>query len=358
MEVNNFTPFPAVAWENVDTHKQPHFSCVVRVKYILQPTANKDIWVLRLTPSQDELFGEDKYFQNDPDRPVRYESDFITFKKYTDIIVNANSYSPSGKAERNWSCGVNLISPERKICNSAYLNIKGTHYWEKQGILGWLKSDVKNTKSVALDYSKAYGGCLKNPNAKGFGKDFYLIEDPINPVGTGVTHRDVSPDVFPAHQLEWKKHNSKNNGYPAGFGFINRTSKQRLKYAGTYDKQWLDNQHPYPPSDFDYLHNQAATPELIMNRYIKFGTEIYLENLIDGSPKCRFKIPELYCFSEFISENNHIRREVMNIDTVIIDLEEEQKAVYLSYRCFTPKNNEPKAINFCYLPKEQLEKQK
>ena len=358
MDVNNFTPFPAVAWENVDSQKQSHFSSVVRVKYILQNTSDPEIWTLKLTPKQDELFGEDKYFKNDPSKPIRYETDFVTFKKNTDVIVNSYSYSPTAKAERDWTCRISVISPEKEIINSASLKVTGTQYWEKQGVLGWFKSEIKNAKSAPIDYSNAYGGCIKNPYAKDFGKDYYLVEDPINPLGTGVRHKEVSPDYFPAHQVEWKTPNTKNNNYPAGFGFVSRTWKQRLKYAGTYDKNWLDNQHPYPPSDFDYLHNQAATPELIMDGYMKFGTEIYLENLIEGSPKCRFRIPELYCFTEFVSENNHTQRKTMNIDTVILDLDTEEKAVYLSYRCFVPKYNEPKAINFCYLPKEQLEKQK
>ncbi len=152
----------------------------------------------------------------------------------------------------------------------------------------------------------------------------------------------------------------KTRPYPAGLGFISRTWKHRLSFAGTYDPTWLDEQHPYPPHDFDYFHNQAANPELILEGYVKAGTGLIFANLMPNPGLQRFHIPELYCFAEYISSTGDIQRNMMNIDTVLVDIDHEdpkQWSVYLSYRYFAPKGTAPEVLRMSYLPKEQLERQ-
>lgn len=45
---------------------------------------------------------------------------------------------------------------------------------------------------------------------------------------------------------------------PAGFGFVGRSWSPRIALAGTYDAQWLEQQHPYPPQDTDYAYWNGA----------------------------------------------------------------------------------------------------
>ena len=96
-----------------------------------------------------------------------------------------------------------------------------------------------------------------------------LTEYENNPSGTGIKHRNMPKKDFPVEQISWPELID-TKPYPAGFGFINRAWKHRLAYAGTYDKKWQDEQHPYPPHDFDYFHHQAANPELIMDGYLQY----------------------------------------------------------------------------------------
>ncbi len=42
------------------------------------------------------------------------------------------------------------------------------------------------------------------------------------------------------------------------FGPIGRSWQQRIKWAGTYDDQWMRHQYPFLPNDFDEHYFQAA----------------------------------------------------------------------------------------------------
>lgn len=285
MEFKNSTPFPAICWESINAKRQEFITTLVRIKYKINQTSKADVWTLELTPQQGELFGGDTFYNDDVNLPIRYESDFVTFKPNTDIIVNGRAQSIRQHPNLKADCRVFVANKNNEIIKELNLKISGQ---QREG-------NNKNT----------------------------------NPSFTS-------------------------------FGVRNRTSKARLTYAGTYDEKWLKHQHPYPPHDFDYFYNQAATPELIMEGYLSSGTKIGLHNLLCENRTDGFHIPELHCFSEFTSPLNDTTRYKMNMDTLLIDIEDEDPrswAVYASYRDFRLKTFTPKEINMKYLPVEILEKQ-
>lgn len=360
MKVHNNTPFPAVAWKSVDAQKKWHLTTLTRVKYQLCPTPIQGVWELRLTPNQGELFGEDIYYDNDLKNAVRYESDYVTYKPNSDIILNANTHAPAGKLSQKWSCGVQIINTQGELIKETYLNITGQCLWEKRRLTGWKKNKIIPVTQVPTHYGKAYGGTLLNPKATEKNQPNYLVEEIKNPVGCGVQHKDMPATPFFAHQITWQETRLDNKPYPAGLSAINRAWKIRLDKAGTYDQHWIDHQHPYPPFDFSYLHNQAANPELVLEGYIELGAHIVLKNLLPDSPIVKIKIPELYCFAEYYSETESVQRHRMNIDTVLIDIDHEsaeKHAIYLSYRHFSDSSPNLHTLHMSYLPKEQLEKQ-
>ncbi len=358
MEVENKTPFPAVSWDSLGADRREYSTTLVRVKYRLLLQRAGRYCDLRLTPEQGELFGEDVFFDDDITRPVRYESDFVTFKPNTDFLLNANAYSPDGKPQSRWRCAVQVADAADRLLKQAALSVRGPRQWQRQQ-LGWLEGSALRALRVPLDYAHAYGGVIVNPAAEQDGQP-YLKEYAKNPAGTGVTHRRLSPDCFPAHQVEWSDPRLDSQPYPAGFGIINRAWAYRLRYAGTYDQHWLDTQHPYPPEDFDFRHHQAANPQLILDGYIPLNGRIHLHNLLPGGGLRSLRLPELYCFIEYCSGQDDVRRERMNIDTVLIDIDSDdpgQWALYLSYRHYGLRKTTPHTLRICYFPKEQLEKQ-
>ncbi len=357
MKLENNTPFPAVAWENVDAKKTWHITTLIRVKYILCANSRSNRWDLRLTPDQGDLFFEDIYHHDDPNMPVRYESDFATYKPNADVILNANTYSPDGTFRTRWSCGVKITDMQGTPLLYSALKVMGEARWELHPPLGWIREDVRAIDRLPVRYDKAYGGTLLNHTDSADDQPAFLSQDESNPVGTGIRHRRMSETTYLEHQLEWESDSGKKM-YPAGFGAIARSWKTRLVHAGTYDQEWIDEQHPYPPFDFDYKHNQAANPDLVLRGYVQPGTVFSLYNLFPGGGMRQFVIPELYCFSDLFMKNGKKKRMLLNIDTVLIDIDHAQPdkwCVYLSYRGFHKKTPLLDGIVFSYLPKELLE---
>ncbi len=359
MNIQNQTPFPAVSWESADANKQWHITSLVRVKYVFKRAGKTGEWILRLTPDQGQLFAGDIFYDDDINQPVRYESDFVTYKQNTDVIVNAKTHSPSGKPETEWACGLDIISVKGQMLNRSCVKVSGEHHWQKKALSGWTTSKIQPVTEVSLAYDHAYGGTLFNPDQNA--EPALLAYDEYNAVGTGIKHKDMATNPHPAHQVNWVDEALQEKSYPAGFGFTPRSCQPRLRYAGTYDQDWLDHQHPYPPRDFDYRHHQAANPELIMQGYITAHTSIHLKHLLGQYPQAYFRIPELHCFTEQVTTADEVQRHPMNIDTVLIEIADEDEshwAVYLSYRYFTPLKTPLKAITFQYLPTELLAEQK
>lgn len=280
-------------------------------------------WSLQLHKEQGDLFSEDQFYSDDVDSSVRYESDYINYKQHTDIAVNAKTYAPKKMRGGSWSSAVKIYAPDGKeLLNQQSLSIK---------VNGYLHDGTTNI-ALPLRYEYCHGGVKKIRN-KGKQDEAYEV-DLYNPVGCGKyphKHQEYIPEVRIAYQQE------PYENIPAGFGFIHRSWKSRLDYAGTYDDDWLERQHPLPPNDFDYFHNQAAHPSLITRGYLQAGSKILLSNLIKGAPESYFEIPDYRFLSRVIS-NTHTQNQVMNLDTLIIDIDNhdtDELLVYGSWRSCT-----------------------
>ncbi|WP_086930360.1 DUF2169 domain-containing protein [Agarilytica rhodophyticola] len=333
MEFNNYTPFPGNAWETVNNRNKWSATCMVRVKFkLIMAEENNDgnvksnegtKWRLQLDKEQGELFSEDQFFSDEVDSSVRYESDYVNHKAHTDIIVNASSYAPQNMMTNNWGSAVSVYAADGKtLLNRQSLMIKASRYF----------NDVSTQVSLPIRYEYCTGGVKKIHN-KGKANEVYEL-DLYNPVGCGRyphKHQQHIPDVRIDYQHEPYKH------IPAGFGFIHRSWKSRLDYAGTYDDNWLEKQHPLPPHDFDFHHNQGAHPALIMRGYLQAGAKVSLSNLIKNSPESYFEIPN-FRFLARVFSNTYTQHQVMNLDTLIVDidgLDGEQLCVYASWRSYT-----------------------
>jgi len=337
MEFSNFTPFSANAWETVNHRNKWYATCLVRAKFKLRrrhlaPSANQVYtdenvpcqWECRAHPEQGDLFDEDQFYHEDFDSSIRYESDYVNYKPHTDIIVNANAYASGEEKSSNWSCSVKVYSPDNKaLLNQLSLLVQGERRLAIRTKIG----------SLPIRYEYCKGG-VRKINNKGEEDENYEV-DLYNPVGCGA-HAHKHQDSPQSVQIDYAQESIKN--IPPGFGFIHRSWKSRLDYAGTYDDNWLESQHPLPPNDFDFFHNQAAHPALITKSYLRAGSVISLSNLIKGAPHSYFILPDYRFLSRVIS-NTHKQHQAMNLDTLIIDLDQqdtEELAVYGSWRSYTP----------------------
>ena len=344
MRIKNPTPFPAVAWETVDARKSWRLTLLLRIRYRFQPGLPGE-WTLRLTPDQGEWFTRDIYYHAAPDSPVRYESDFIPGKPAADVIINALARTATPK--HRWHCGVLLTAPDGGILAHPRIEVSSERWHRKAG-REWQTDEPRKVNRVPVRYDRAYGGTLFHPDAD----RPVLAEHPANPAGTGLTHPEMAGNPWLEPQLQWLDRGRAPEDTPPGFGIIPRTWAARLALAGTYDDDWLEQQHPYPPHDFDPRHYQAANPALILEDYLPPGTRFELSNLMGEDRVDRFQIPELPVVAD-IRTGHETNRYSLPIDTVLVDIEAgeaDEWSVWISHRISLPRPDDTRLIRFLCLP--------
>ena len=340
MQFINYTPFAGDAWETVNSDGQWFATALARVRFKLIKGDQTGEWRWQLDPEQGDLFAEDEFHRNDIGSSVRYEADYVNFKPAGDLIINASSYAPEGEAQTAWSCGVQVYSPAGECANRLDLKIQGP-----KGVL--LRQAVVKTP---IRYEYCAGGILKVKNR---GKeDESLTVDLYNPVGCG---RYFYQGELPREpQIRYA---GKALKAPPGFGAIHRSWKSRLDLAGTYDQEWVDEQHPLPPHDFDFRHNQAAHPCLIVENYFQAGAQIHLENLIKDHPHSYFEIPE-YRLMARIHTRHEQRLVGMTMDTLLLDIDSEDPQdfrVYASWRVYDRLYGEAQSAEVMLLPQAETQ---
>jgi len=342
MLFENHTPFPAIAWENVDASNHWHITTVARVKYALIPS--EEGYRLQLFPDQGELFGEDMFYGTMGQSSIQYESDFVTYKPVTDIIVNAKAYLPSYATETQ--CQVEILDASKHLLRRVTVNVKSPY--EKS----------KEPRQIALRYEDTYGGGYATPTEDD-PYDYHTLDE-YNPIGVGKHDKNTSKEKNRKPLIEFAEERFRQEPYPAGFGIINRAWKSRLAFAGTYDDDWLKNQHPLSPYNFKYKYNQAANPALQLDGYLDIHAKIALTNLTGAKERLIFRIPDVILFNEQHTQSTHRKLNTMHIDTILVDIENEDKkqwAVYISYRSFVKKEDGYKSISCHFLTKELLKEE-
>ena len=339
MEYNNFTPFKALAWENVNAKNKWFITSAVKVKYelILDEDDNKNEFILKLAKEQESLFVKDEFYGDETSSSIQYANDFAALKLNTDVIVNAMSFSKNEEELEEWLCAVKVLSSENKTLNECKLKVKAKQEYLKDG--SSLKKEKKEKISfLDIVYEKSYGGAIIIPAKTQDDEDDYLVFEEHNPAGCGIHHKKDPKEKVIDAQIEFE--NKDDSKSPAGFGAIGSSWKDRLKYAGTYDQKWLKKQNPLPAHDFNTLFNQVANPKLIMDGYIKENSKIELTNLIKNKDKIYLTIPKLELITRIKTKTGDIF-EMMNLDTVLLDLkEDDSQHLYLTYKIQIPKIQE------------------
>jgi hypothetical protein len=119
---------------------------------------------------------------------------------------------------------------------------------------------------------------------------------------------------------------------PMAFGPIGRGWASRLKHAGTYDQDWIDNTFPFLPADFNEAYYQAA-PEDQQIPYPKGGEEVVLVNLTPEG-RTAFNLPSIEVPVVFFRNKGENHETLAVLDTVVI---EPDKGIFtLTWRASLP----------------------
>lgn len=301
MEFRNLTPFPALNYVMLDKNNHEHTVVVMKTTYNFVEI-EKNYFQTEIVDDdtmsplciQDEFRGEVNQSQ------VIQESDLSPFKPACDIIVNGTAHAPKGQLTDVLPVSLTLISPDNNVILNKSIMVTGEREFRKKSKGRWELTPPTPFSCLPIDWQYSFGGeCRVDKNDTGFNaipEEYLLSPEAIvnhpdkinpplahtvfhyNPLGCGyteswylaVSQKECLPApriLFPDAPFDIDAFNALTKGKvdlsgrtyePAGFGIKGRNWQPRLAKAGTYDKTWLEQRHPYLPENFDFSYWNAA----------------------------------------------------------------------------------------------------
>lgn len=254
-----------------------------------------------------------------------YESDYAHRKPRCDVLLNGSAYAPNGKEAERVTVSLRVGTMEKSF------DVVGNRQW-KRGILLVDSTYPEPFTVMPISYDRAFGGVDRSQ------------EDPLkhrwyptNHAGVGY-HDCLDPKFIDGKPLPNTEETGRKVIHPQGkykpmsFGSIGRAWQPRPIYAGTYDQEWLDNQAPFWPDDFDYRYFQAALEDQ-QRSYPQGGEEVVLTNL---TPRgiTRFRLSRMEMPVVMIPAQGREFQAETRIDTLFI--EPDQRRFMLTWRATVP----------------------
>lgn len=268
----NTTPFLAETFPYADKHAVKWCVAVVRATYDVDEEGN-------CTPAKEQLpfvFADTHY--GDPETTsIRVESDFVPVKPHCEVVLDAMAMAPGGRPAQ--AVEVGLFGPnlqKRAI-------VTGQRRWFRGG-LGIQSSSPVPFTSMPLAWHLTFGGWDRTDPDPARHRS-----DAVNPIGSGflVGQGNVDGTLLPSVEDPQSRLRTWNDRpRPIGFGPVPRFAKERARYAGTYDKHWMENVLPFLPQDFDDRYFQAAPQD----QWVEKLSEGMIFGCVNMNASGRFKV--------------------------------------------------------------------
>lgn len=317
----NTTEFAAIGFEQLHRDGYPMGVIAVRGTFdlfadgSLQPSANQN------------LVMDDEFERSSHNSQLLRVNDLVPFKPNTDITVIGYTYPPGGERLQSWQFGIS-VNDKRHI-----LQCHGLRDWQRAENT-WRMSKTKAVDRVPLDYRFAAGSDFaeekSNPNG-------------ANPIGAPSIDQTRPPkaDHVPVANIESLSDPVKDpftKVRPANLSPIPPFWQPRLKFAGGYDKQWLQERKPQLPPDFDYKFYQSASPGMIWFGFMKGDERILLYRMLPGGKDIIFQLPRISLIAQAFWMDNRQVQMALNLDGVHIDMRELRAPwrVDLTWRAWMP----------------------
>lgn len=316
MELRNLTPFPHLLFESVDEDRDEFGVAVLSGSFDIGSASQ-----LLVSEVQEEITIAEEYFGEPNESSIKRASSLAPMKLSSDIHINASAHSPSGKPEKRWNVKIEVGAWQKEI------HVTGPRTYDKTA-KGWELSEPIEVMEVPLDYEKAYGGLYQEK-----GK---LNSHPQNFIGVGHYDTSEEKETWIAPQIVSVDDPNPKFGEKTkveGVGAIAPTWQPRVKHAGTYDDDWLENVWPYLPADFEYEFWNSAHPDLVMPEYLKGDEAIKLHHL-SSDQLMSFALPGYHIYLLCRMKDGSIIKNSLNLDTVHIDA--PTKKVFLTWRGVHP----------------------
>ncbi len=271
---------------------------------------NKPTDVPKLAAKQVPLVTADVFTGEPGFSSVLYESEYAPRKPRCDVLLNGSAYAPNGKPTPRVTVSLRIGTVNKSF------DVVGNRTWNST-LLGLGASPIEPFTVMPFSYDVAFGGIDKTVADPDKQKSYLP-----NHVGKGY-HDNINPTAIVGQPLPNTEDTGKpitsprGNYKPMAFGSLTRVAPERVKYAGTYDQNWLDNVSPFLPADFKDEYFQSAPADQQME-YPQGGEEVELTNLTRQG-FTRFMLPRYDIPIEFTMRNGTRQEVATVVDTLLIE---------------------------------------
>jgi hypothetical protein len=240
-----------------------------------------------------------------------YEIDFGPPKPRCDVLLNGSCYAPGGRSARYVEVAMAVGSLTKSF------RVVGPRVY-KAGLLSYKLGKPQPFTVLPISYNNAYGG-VDRTNQNPAKHEWY----PLNHAGMGYHPKAkaralVGKPLPNTEELDNPVRQPKRRYKPMAFGPIGRAWQQRIRWAGTYDQKWLDDQCPFLPEDFDTRYFQSA-PEDQQIEYPRGGEAVSLKHLTPQG-RTTFRLPvDLRLPVLFFSREGGMTEVFAVVDTVLLE---------------------------------------
>lgn len=297
---------------------------VIKGTFVL-PRPNEQV---RLADEQMPLIMADTFTGNPGFSALVQEMDFALRKHTCDVLLTGHARAPQGRAVTRMRAGLRVGSVEKTF------DVVGDRVWQAR--LGTFKaSEPLPFTEMLVSYDRAFGGTdLYSEDTTEH--DVYLL----NPVGRG-WHKHLKSkwvDGSPLPNIEVIGEGvscPSDKRAPIALGPLGRSWQQRVRFAGTYDDEWLDNVFPFLPHDFDDRYYQAAPNDQQMP-LPQGPMEVALGGFTIDGPR-QFTLPYLDVPVRVFPKRGEREDLTAKLDTIVFDTDAERFT--MSWRVARPLKN-------------------
>jgi len=239
-----------------------------------------------------------------------YESDYSPVKPRCDVLLLGSAHAPYAKAAERVTVSVRVGAMRKQF------DVVGNRAWAGD-MFGVAATEPEPFTVMPISYDTAFGG-VDNLDPDPNKHEAY----PSNTIGRGFFPKSsvglISGKPLPNTEEPGRPITTPKGAYNSmGLGPIGRAWQPRVKYAGTYDQDWIDNVFPFLPADFDERYYQCAPPDQQID-YLRGGEEVVLQNLTPQG-RTSFRLPRVEVPVTFYYKN-YEEKEVSAVgDTLIIE---------------------------------------